>query len=564
MAAVIKTVVTYPLNGSIVDFNIPFEYLARKFVTVTLIGETRKELVLNQDYRFTTKNQVTTTKAWGPADGYTLIEVRRFTSATDRLVDFADGSILRAYDLNISQVQTLHVAEEARDLTADTIGVNNDGNLDARGRRIVNVADPVDDFDALNLGTVKAWNNSAYQSYVKAQQEADRSRDEADRSKREADRAAQQATAAAGSASAALTSENNSKTSETNAKTSEGNAAGSSQAAKTSETNAKFSENAAFDSRTKAEAARDKAIEEANKLENNNKLAGAVDSINEAQAVKWKGAQLTPYVGITNKDGLTAYAIKVDGGVLSFDYNESTDKYINMLGITLQPWKLRAIGGTVAVVTGDNAREMNFGFVNDASTVQYNYSGGVNRIDFNGLLLKTASSFHTVGTANGRHADQGAHFCWNESGDGKGSIVVNRGGGSGGFKFRFVNQNNTVQTGGVDIDGDGTVNASGNVKARYTVYSGNGAAALTTDGNLQGPIWGGFLSNWISNNAMSDAGRGGQQFRPGAMQTAWEAPAGCFLTGTNTNYNDGRILGSYYRQLIGRKINGGQFGLGDF
>ncbi|WP_152687712.1 phage tail fiber domain-containing protein, partial [Pseudomonas fildesensis] len=32
-----KTVLTYPLNGAQRDFPIPFEYLARKFVVVTLI-----------------------------------------------------------------------------------------------------------------------------------------------------------------------------------------------------------------------------------------------------------------------------------------------------------------------------------------------------------------------------------------------------------------------------------------------------------------------------------------------------------------------------------------------
>ncbi|QEM41208.1 tail fibers protein [Salmonella phage vB_SalM-LPST153] len=189
MALKIRTVMTYPLDGSTVDFMIPFEYLARKFVTVTLVGADRKELVLNQDYRFTTKTQITTTRSWGSNDGYALIEIRRYTSATERLVDFADGSILRAYDLNISQVQTLHVAEEARDLTADTIGVNNDGHLDARGRRIVNVADAVDDFDAVNLNQMKRWDGSALNSANKAavsEQNALTYRNDAERFKNEA------------------------------------------------------------------------------------------------------------------------------------------------------------------------------------------------------------------------------------------------------------------------------------------------------------------------------------------------------------------------------------------
>ena len=169
MANTIKTVITYTLDGSTREFNIPFEYLARKFVSVTLIGVDRKTLTLNSDYRFASRTVISLNRAWGSADGYTTIEFRRYTSATERLVDFTDGSILRAYDLNVAQVQTMHVAEEARDLTADTIGVNNDGQLDARGRRIVNVADPVDDYDALNLRTVKVWNESALNSATRSE-----------------------------------------------------------------------------------------------------------------------------------------------------------------------------------------------------------------------------------------------------------------------------------------------------------------------------------------------------------------------------------------------------------
>lgn len=170
MAHAIKTVLTYNLDGATKDFNIPFEYLARKFVVVTLIGVDRKVLVLNQDYRFATRTTISTTLAWGAAQGYNQIEIRRYTSATERLVDFTDGSIMRAYDLNVAQVQTLHVAEEARDLTADTIGVNNDGHLDARGRRIVNLADAVDDSDAISFGQVKRMNENSWQARNEALQ----------------------------------------------------------------------------------------------------------------------------------------------------------------------------------------------------------------------------------------------------------------------------------------------------------------------------------------------------------------------------------------------------------
>ena len=302
MATNIKTVMTYPLDGSTTDFNIPFEYLARKFVRVTLIGVDRKELILNQDYRFATKTTISTTRALGPADGYNLIEIRRYTSATERLVDFTDGSILRAYDLNISQVQTLHVAEEARDLTADTIGVNNDGDLDARGRRIVNVADAKDPGDAITLGQVSRWNESALNS-------------------KNAAAASQQAAAA--SQQAAKTSENNSKVSENNAKTSENNAhqwaqraedspvqgsefsayhysrkaSKSASAASTSENNAKASENNAKASENNAKASENNAatsaataIAEAAKLTSMNDFATTIKAVNTTTySVSWKG-----------------------------------------------------------------------------------------------------------------------------------------------------------------------------------------------------------------------------------------------------------------------------------
>lgn len=164
-----STIVTITLTGQ-TEFNIPFEYLARKYVEVTLLGIDRLPLVLNTDYRFVNKTLISLTRPYGAE--YKQIELRRVTSATERLVDFHDGSILRAYDLNLSQIQTLHVAEEARDLTADTIGVNDEGHLDARGRKIVNLADAENGNDAVNLGQVISWNDSAYNSMIRAENAA--------------------------------------------------------------------------------------------------------------------------------------------------------------------------------------------------------------------------------------------------------------------------------------------------------------------------------------------------------------------------------------------------------
>lgn len=154
MAITVRTVTTFPLDDAQRDFNINFDYLARKFVQVAVIDSTlskpRKELVLGTDFRFTTKTTLNTTIAWGPNDGYDRIEIRRVTSTTERIVDFADGSILRATDLNASQVQAIHIAEEARDAALLAMPQDDQGNLDARNRRIVRLAPGIDGTDAIN------------------------------------------------------------------------------------------------------------------------------------------------------------------------------------------------------------------------------------------------------------------------------------------------------------------------------------------------------------------------------------------------------------------------------
>lgn len=288
MANVIKTVLTYELNGSTTDFHIPFEYLARKYVVVTLLGVDRHVLTLNTDYRFANRTTISTTKAWGSADGYTQIEIRRVTSATERLVDFTDGSILRAFDLNVAQIQTMHVAEEARDLTADTIGVNNDGDLDARGRRIVNVANAVNDRDVVPLGQLKVMNQNSWQARNEALQfrnEAEQFRNQAEGSKNEA------------AASASNTNQwrneaqgfrNEAERFKDSASSSANSSANSASASHTSEVNAANSATASANSATIAKTHADRAEAEADKLGNWNALGGAVDAVLPNNEVRWK------------------------------------------------------------------------------------------------------------------------------------------------------------------------------------------------------------------------------------------------------------------------------------
>lgn len=164
-----STIANYQGNGSTTDFNVPFDYLAKKFVKVTV--DSREKL--GGDYGDTTKDYFFVDKTTirfntAPASGTEII-IRRYTSATDRIVSFKDASVLKAKDLDASAIQTIHIAEEGRDIINDALIVDKEGNWDARGHRIVNVGDPIDDNDAVSLKFYKDDAMGAYQAKLKAE-----------------------------------------------------------------------------------------------------------------------------------------------------------------------------------------------------------------------------------------------------------------------------------------------------------------------------------------------------------------------------------------------------------
>lgn len=164
-----STIANYQGNGSTTDFNVPFDYLAKKFVKVTV--DSREKL--GGDYGDTTKDYFFVDKTTirfntAPASGTEII-IRRYTSATDRIVSFKDASVLKAKDLDVSTIQTIHIAEEGRDIINDALIVDKEGNWDAKGKRIVNVGDPIDDNDAITLKFYKEDAKGAYQAKLDAE-----------------------------------------------------------------------------------------------------------------------------------------------------------------------------------------------------------------------------------------------------------------------------------------------------------------------------------------------------------------------------------------------------------
>lgn len=199
-----STIIIYEGDGTTTDFTVPFDYLKKSFVTVrlgagtTLTGGDYGDT--GSDYYFLDKTTIRLKVA--PASGESLT-IRRYTSATERVVTFKDASILKATDLDTSQVQAFHIAEEGRDILEDSLSVNREGNWDAKGKRIINVGAPVADNDAMTYGIYKADALGALHSKIAAEKARDRAIEAETNSKK---------------------SEENAKLSETKAKTSEENA----------------------------------------------------------------------------------------------------------------------------------------------------------------------------------------------------------------------------------------------------------------------------------------------------------------------------------------------------
>ena len=135
--------VRYTGNGSTTQYAVSFSYRDQADVTVTINGVATTAFTWNS-----AGTQITFSS---PPANLSAIEIRRRTSQTSRLVDYAAGSVLTENDLDTDSNQAFFMSQEAIDDAGDVIKLDAANfQWDVQSKRLTNVADPVNNNDAVN------------------------------------------------------------------------------------------------------------------------------------------------------------------------------------------------------------------------------------------------------------------------------------------------------------------------------------------------------------------------------------------------------------------------------
>lgn len=126
-------------------FTIPFVYVKRSEVFVYIDGQQ------TTDFEFLTDSTISLDTP--PANGL-IVRIARVSDLTTRAVDFVAGAVLSEEDLDTALTQVFNGAQEAVDKSNEAIFKTPDGKWDSQNYVIKNVGNPVDDGDAVNLGTL--------------------------------------------------------------------------------------------------------------------------------------------------------------------------------------------------------------------------------------------------------------------------------------------------------------------------------------------------------------------------------------------------------------------------
>jgi len=131
--------VQYEGNGTQQSFAIPFPYLDKSHIEVRVALDVTA---------YTWDDPGTIRIAPAPAPG-AVVEARRITPRENRMVDFVDSSVLTETDLDLAQMQTFYIVQEAIDIAGGTLELLADGSYGAGGRRIKELGNPIEARDAV-------------------------------------------------------------------------------------------------------------------------------------------------------------------------------------------------------------------------------------------------------------------------------------------------------------------------------------------------------------------------------------------------------------------------------
>jgi hypothetical protein len=135
--------VRYTGNGATTTYAIPFSYRSVDDLSATVNGTVVTTYTLDGAGTNLTFSVAPVNNA--------AIEIRRTTSQNTKLVDYVSGSVLTENDLDTDSDQAFYMSQEAIDKAGDVISLDNaDFNWDVQNKRLKNVANPVDNTDAVN------------------------------------------------------------------------------------------------------------------------------------------------------------------------------------------------------------------------------------------------------------------------------------------------------------------------------------------------------------------------------------------------------------------------------
>ncbi|MCX4025625.1 hypothetical protein H0A36_29170 [Endozoicomonas sp. SM1973] len=135
----------YIADGQTKDFAIPFKFLNSSHIKVYVAGK---------EVSCSINNNVVSLSS--PPAANVVVRVKRETPLHERAVDFDDGAILSEAVLDMANEQLFYVAQEVLDYSEGLLKMREDGHFSAINRRIRNVANPVENNDAVNLGYMQS------------------------------------------------------------------------------------------------------------------------------------------------------------------------------------------------------------------------------------------------------------------------------------------------------------------------------------------------------------------------------------------------------------------------